>query len=62
MKEDCKHLGFHGGGSFSSVAEGGDDPYSYYFCHKMNWSDGDEPQDGEVSICDKCKFYERENK
>ena len=36
--ETCKFMLFHSGGSFQDVAEGGDDPYSYYYCLEGHWS------------------------
>jgi hypothetical protein len=61
MNKDCKHMGFHAGGSWQSVAEGGDDPYTYYFCVKKNWSDGDEPEPGHPHYCDDCDFYDKDS-
>lgn len=38
MKCDgCKYKNFHSGGSWYSVAEGGDDPYNYEYCSKGHW-------------------------
>lgn len=34
----CKHSKFHIGGSWYTVAKGGDDPFSYEYCTKGYWS------------------------
>ncbi len=35
--DSCKNNIFHAGGSWQSVAEGGDDPYAYFYCGKNHW-------------------------
>lgn len=35
--DSCKHKKFHSPGSWYSVAEGWDDPYSYEYCAKFHW-------------------------
>lgn len=37
--DDCYFRCYHPPGSFQSVAEGGDDPYSYEYCAKGHWQD-----------------------
>lgn len=56
----CRFLQHHGAGSWYSVAEGGDDPYDYYYCMKVGWSGSDEETETGGSVCDDCKFYEPE--
>lgn len=34
---NCKHKKFHPAGSYYTVAECGDDPYSYEYCSKEHW-------------------------
>jgi len=38
--DSCDNKGYHASGSFYSVAEGGDDPYSYDFCGEGHWGGG----------------------
>jgi len=40
--DTCKRKLYHSGGSFQSVAEGGDDPYSYAYCSKGHWAGEDQ--------------------
>lgn len=59
MKCDhCQFNIFHAGGSWRSVAEGGDDPYAYYYCSKGHW-DGDPltEEDNEVDYWENCEDY-----
>lgn len=37
--DECKNKIFHTGGSFFAVAEGGDDPYDYWYCKVGHWDD-----------------------
>ena len=66
MKCDtCKMNAYHSGGSFQSVAEGGDDPYSYAYCAKGHWDGEDqlEPELGEPKDpWANCKDYEEYQK
>jgi len=40
-RNNCKHEKFHPAGSFFAVAEGGDDPYAYWYCSKGHWCGDD---------------------
>lgn len=43
MKCDtCINKKFHVGGGFFQVAEGGDDPYDYFYCRVGYWDDDPE--------------------
>lgn len=59
--DNCKHKKFHPGGSWYSVAEGGDDPFPYEYCSKLHWC-GDPIDNNEPVIVDdpyiNCKDYE----
>ena len=35
--DDCVNMKFHPAGSWYAVAEGGDDPYPYWYCKKGHW-------------------------
>lgn len=37
--DDCENKAFHAGGGFLQVAEGGDDPYDYWYCKAGHWCD-----------------------
>ena len=54
----CYYRNFHHAGSFYSVAEGGDDPYAYWYCVKGHWADEaeDPPQINE------CPDYNKDLK
>lgn len=58
--EHCKHLGYHPGGSWFAVAEGGDDPYTYFYCLPEGWSDSDVPESGEPDFWENCKSFEKQ--
>lgn len=58
--DSCKHLQFHGGGSWQAVAEGGDDPYSYEYCLKQGWSGDpivDQEQEGKSDPWADCEHF-----
>lgn len=55
--DKCKFKKFHSGGSFQSVAEGGDDPYDYGFCIFGFWSGGPELEPGIPDPWENCKKY-----
>ena len=58
----CKHLTAHAPGSFSSVAEGCDDPYGYYYCDKQGWSDGSLSLDkDEQDPWENCEYFEEQD-
>jgi hypothetical protein len=40
------------------VAEGGDDPYSYYYCVKLGWTDGEEPEPGQPDHWVSCASFQ----
>lgn len=58
--DSCKHKKFHPGGSWYTVAEGGDDPFPYEYCSKFHWG-GDPIEEETISEEDpfiNCQDYE----
>jgi len=58
--ESCYFCAFHSGGSWQAVAEGGDDPYAYWYCAKGHWSDAAPPAKDETYF-DSCKDYRQKD-
>ncbi len=63
MKCDtCKHKKYHVGGSWYSIADGGNDPFAYEFCSKFHWCgdpinyDNIEPDN---DLYEDCEDYEK---
>ena len=62
MKCDtCKFKLFHSAGSFQSVSEGGDDPYSYEYCAFGYWCGGEEIENGtfDSDPWEGCRKYKK---
>lgn len=54
--DNCHFKVYHPAGSYYSVVEGGDDPYSYFYCAKDHWGGKEGPPP--IKECDDFKKQE----
>ena len=54
---DCRNHRHHSPGHWTSVAEGRDDPYDYYYCAKHHWSEMPIQEDEDEDAWDDCRDF-----